>query len=69
MRRVDTTIDISKIAVSQTEGIIGFPVSNRAIDQSNSALPEIVRTQNDNGIRAIAEQMDVPDNQDYLKGV
>ncbi|MFV0587382.1 phage major capsid protein [Bacteroides reticulotermitis] len=41
----DTTIDISKIKPSPKRVSLAIPVSNRAIDQSNSALLEIVRTQ------------------------
>lgn len=41
----DTTIDIGKINPSPKRVTIAIPVSNRAIDQSNGALLEIVRTQ------------------------
>ena len=41
----DTKIDISKINPTPRRATIAIPVSNRAIDQSNSALLEIVRTQ------------------------
>lgn len=41
----DTTIDITKIKPSPKRVSLAIPVSNRAIDQSNSALLEIVRTQ------------------------
>jgi len=41
----DTTIDISKIKPSPKRVSLAIPVSNRAIDQSNSALIDIVRTQ------------------------
>lgn len=41
----DTTIDISKISPKPKRVALAIPVSNRAIDQSNSALLEIVRTQ------------------------
>lgn len=41
----DTTIDISSIKPTPKRVAIAIPVSNRAIDQSNSALLEIVRTQ------------------------
>ncbi|WP_289292503.1 MULTISPECIES: phage major capsid protein [Bacteroides] len=41
----DTTIDISKLKPSPKRVSLAIPVSNRAIDQSNSALLEIVRTQ------------------------
>jgi HK97 family phage major capsid protein len=41
----DTTIDIGKINPSPKRVSISIPVSNRAIDQSNGALLEIVRTQ------------------------
>lgn len=41
----DTTIDIGKINPSPKRVTIAIPVSNRAIDQSNGTLLEIVRTQ------------------------
>ena len=41
----DTKIDIGKISPSPKRVTISIPVSNRAIDQSNGALLEIVRTQ------------------------
>jgi HK97 family phage major capsid protein len=41
----DTTIDISKINPTPRRVTIAIPVSNRAIDQSNGALLEIVRAQ------------------------
>jgi HK97 family phage major capsid protein len=41
----DTTIDISKLKPSPKRVSIAIPVSNRAIDQSNNALLEVVRTQ------------------------
>lgn len=41
----DTKIDISKISPSPKRVTIKIPVSNRAIDQSNGALLEIVRSQ------------------------
>lgn len=41
----DTTIDISKLKPSPKRVSMAIPVSNRAIDQSNDALLEIVRTQ------------------------
>lgn len=41
----DTKIDISKINPSPKRVTIAIPVSNRAIDQSNGTLLEIVRTQ------------------------
>lgn len=41
----DTKIDISKINPSPKRVTIAIPVSNRAIDQSNGALLEIVRAQ------------------------
>lgn len=41
----DTKIDISKINPSPKRVTIAIPVSNRAIDQSNGALLEIVKTQ------------------------
>lgn len=41
----DTTIDIGKINPSPKRVTIAIPVSNRAIDQSNGSLLEIVRTQ------------------------
>jgi HK97 family phage major capsid protein len=41
----DTTIDIGKINPSPKRVTIAIPVSNRAIDQSNGALLEIVRAQ------------------------
>ena len=41
----DTKIDIGKINPSPKRVTIAIPVSNRAIDQSNGALLEIVRTQ------------------------
>lgn len=41
----DTTIDIGKINPSPKRVTIAIPVSNRAIDQSNGTLLEIVRAQ------------------------
>lgn len=41
----DTKIDITKIKPSPKRVSLAIPVSNRAIDQSNNALLEIVRTQ------------------------
>lgn len=41
----DTTIDISKLKPSPKRVALAIPVSNRAIDQSNNALLETVRTQ------------------------
>lgn len=41
----DTTIDIGKINPTPRRVAIAIPVSNRAIDQSNGALLDIVRTQ------------------------
>lgn len=41
----DTKIDISKINPTPRRVTIAIPVSNRAIDQSNGTLLEIVRTQ------------------------
>jgi HK97 family phage major capsid protein len=41
----DTTIDIGKISPSPKRVTIAIPVSNRAIDQSNGTLLEIVRAQ------------------------
>lgn len=41
----DTTIDIGKLKPSPKRVSLAIPVSNRAIDQSNNALLEIVRTQ------------------------
>lgn len=41
----DTTIDISKLSPSPKRVAITIPVSNRAIDQSNDALLDIVNTQ------------------------
>lgn len=41
----DTKIDIGKINPSPKRVAIAIPVSNRAIDQSNGALLEIVKTQ------------------------
>ena len=41
----DTTIDIGKINPSPKRVTISIPVSNRAIDQSNGVLLDIVRTQ------------------------
>lgn len=41
----DTTIDISKMKPTPKRVALAIPVSNRAIDQSNSALLEIVRKQ------------------------
>jgi HK97 family phage major capsid protein len=41
----DTTIDIGKINPTPRRVTIAIPVSNRAIDQSNGALLEIVRAQ------------------------
>lgn len=41
----DTTIDIGKLKPSPKRTSLAIPVSNRAIDQSNTALLEIVRTQ------------------------
>lgn len=41
----DKTIDISKLKPSPKRVALAIPVSNRAIDQSNSALLEIVRKQ------------------------
>lgn len=41
----DTTIDISKLKPSPKRVSIAIPVSNRAIDQSNNSLLEVVRTQ------------------------
>lgn len=41
----DTTIDIGKMKPTPKRVALAIPVSNRAIDQSNSALLEIVRKQ------------------------
>ena len=41
----DSTIDISKLSPTPKRVTLAIPVSNRAIDQSNNALLEIVRTQ------------------------
>lgn len=41
----DTTIDISKIAPSPKRAAIAIPVSNRAINQSNGVIRQIVVTQ------------------------
>lgn len=41
----DTTIDIGKLKPSPKRVALAIPVSNRAIDQSNNALLEIVRKQ------------------------
>lgn len=41
----DTTIDISKISPSPKRVALSIPVSNRAIDQSNTAILEVVRKQ------------------------
>lgn len=41
----DTTIDISKLSPSPKRVSLAIPVSNRAIDQTNDALLEIVTTQ------------------------
>ncbi|WP_106831160.1 phage major capsid protein [Parabacteroides pacaensis] len=41
----DTTIDISQLKPSPKRCALAIPVSNRAIDQSNTALLEIVRKQ------------------------
>lgn len=41
----DSTIDISKLKPSPKRCALAIPVSNRAIDQSNTALLEIVRKQ------------------------
>jgi HK97 family phage major capsid protein len=41
----DTTIDISKISPTPRRVAIAIPVSNRAIDQSNGILLDIVKTQ------------------------
>ena len=49
----DTTIDISKIKPSPKRVSLAIPVSNRAIDQSNSALLEIVRTQMTMGLERL----------------
>lgn len=49
----DTTIDISKIKPSPKRVSLAIPVSNRAIDQSNNALLEIVRTQMTMGLQRL----------------
>lgn len=41
----DTTIDITKISPSPKRVALSIPVSNRAIDQSNTAILEVVRKQ------------------------
>lgn len=41
----DSTIDITKLSPTPKRVTLAIPVSNRAIDQSNNALLEIVRTQ------------------------
>lgn len=41
----DSKIDITKLSPSPKRVTLAIPVSNRAIDQSNNALLEIVRTQ------------------------
>lgn len=41
----DTTIDITKISPSPKRVALAIPVSNRAIDQSNTAILEVVRKQ------------------------
>lgn len=41
----DTAVDISKLRPTPKRVSLAIPVSNRAIDQSNEALLEIVRTQ------------------------
>lgn len=41
----DTTIDITKISPSPKRVAVSIPVSNRAIDQSNTAILEVVRKQ------------------------
>ena len=49
----DTKIDITKIKPSPKRVSLAIPVSNRAIDQSNSALLEIVRTQITMGLQRL----------------
>lgn len=49
----DTKIDITKIKPSPKRVSLAIPVSNRAIDQSNNALLEIVRTQMTMGLQRL----------------